>query len=83
MDRYVRICFLGEGSYGHVTKCRTVDTGELVAIKKFPDSDKDKMVKKIAMREIKMLKVWLFNGMKLCWSWCLPKQQPTPKKSSL
>ncbi|ESO06520.1 hypothetical protein HELRODRAFT_64352 [Helobdella robusta] len=56
MEKYVKLGFLGEGSYGLVSKCRNVESGQTVAIKKFPDSDRDKAVKKIAMREIKMLK---------------------------
>lgn len=40
-----------------VLKCRHKDTSQLVAIKKFLESEDDKMVKKIAMREVKMLKV--------------------------
>jgi cyclin-dependent kinase-like len=53
---------VGEGSYGLVLKCRHRETGQLVAIKKFIESEEDKVVKKIAMREIRMLKVkrnWL------------------------
>ena len=33
------------------------ETGQLVAIKKFLETEEDKMVKKIAMREVRMLKV--------------------------
>ena len=33
------------------------ETGQLVAIKKFLESEDDKNVKKIAIREVKMLKV--------------------------
>ena len=33
------------------------DTGQIVAIKKFLETEDDKMVKKIAIREVKMLKV--------------------------
>ena len=47
---------IGEGSYGLVIKCRQKESGELVAIKKFLESEEDKQVKKIAMREIRMLK---------------------------
>jgi cyclin-dependent kinase-like len=48
---------LREGSYGMVLKCRHKETGQLVAIKKFLESEDDKMVKKIALREVRMLKV--------------------------
>ena len=57
MEKYESLGMVGEGSYGMVLKCRHRETGQLVAIKKFIESENDKMVKKIAMREIRMLKV--------------------------
>ncbi|MEQ2172016.1 hypothetical protein GOODEAATRI_016587 [Goodea atripinnis] len=57
MERYESLGPVGEGSYGTVLKCRHRDSGRLVAIKKFMDSDDDKTVKKIALREIKLLRV--------------------------
>ena len=57
MDKYERLGVLGEGSYGVVSKCRHKETGQVVAIKKFIESEDDRMVKKIAHREIRMLKV--------------------------
>jgi cyclin-dependent kinase-like len=59
MEKYENIGVIGEGSYGMVMKCRNRDTGQLVAIKKFLESEDDKQVKKIAMREVKLLKVRL------------------------
>ncbi|XP_045140290.1 cyclin-dependent kinase-like 2 [Echinops telfairi] len=56
MEKYENLGLVGEGSYGMVMKCRNKDTGRIVAIKKFLESDDDKMVKKIALREIKLLK---------------------------
>uniref|UniRef100_A0A8C5L956 Cyclin-dependent kinase-like 2 n=1 Tax=Jaculus jaculus TaxID=51337 RepID=A0A8C5L956_JACJA len=56
MEKYENLGLVGEGSYGMVMKCRNKDNGRIVAIKKFLESDDDKMVKKIAMREIKLLK---------------------------
>ncbi|XP_070186911.1 cyclin-dependent kinase-like 2 isoform X2 [Littorina saxatilis] len=56
MEKYENLGLVGEGSYGMVLKCRHKDTSQLVAIKKFLESEDDKMVKKIAMREVKMLK---------------------------
>ncbi|XP_041841112.1 probable serine/threonine-protein kinase MARK-A [Melanotaenia boesemani] len=56
MERYEPLGQIGEGSYGTVLKCRHRDSGRLVAIKKFLDSDDDKTVKKIALREIKLLR---------------------------
>lgn len=57
MERYESLGLVGEGSYGSVLKCRHRDSGRLVAIKKFMDSDDDKTVKKIALREIRLLRV--------------------------
>ena len=57
MDKYEKLGKIGEGSYGVVFKCRNKDTGTLVAIKKFVESEDDPLIKKIAMREIRMLKV--------------------------
>ncbi|GMF39537.1 unnamed protein product [Phytophthora fragariaefolia] len=43
-------------TYGVVLKCRHKVTGQIVAIKKFKESDDDEQVKKTALREIKILK---------------------------
>ncbi|KAM8939396.1 cyclin-dependent kinase-like 2 [Pelodytes ibericus] len=56
MEKYENLGLVGEGSYGMVMKCRNKESGRIVAIKKFLESEDDKMVKKIAMREIKLLK---------------------------
>ncbi|KAJ8936545.1 hypothetical protein NQ314_012285 [Rhamnusium bicolor] len=56
MERYEKISKLGEGSYGIVYKCRNRDTGEIVAIKKFAESEDDPLIRKIALREIRLLK---------------------------
>ena len=60
MDKYENAGVVGEGSYGVVMKCRHRETGQMVAIKKFLETDEDPTVKKIAMREIRMLKVEIF-----------------------
>ena len=60
MDKYENAGVVGEGSYGVVMKCRHRETGQMVAIKKFLETDEDPTVKKIAMREIRMLKVETF-----------------------
>jgi len=57
MDRYENLGTVGEGSYGVVIKCKDKTSGVFVAIKKFLETDADKAVKKIATREIKILKV--------------------------
>nr|XP_054522510.1 cyclin-dependent kinase-like 1 isoform X8 [Pan troglodytes] len=56
MEKYEKIGKIGEGSYGVVFKCRNRDTGQIVAIKKFLESEDDPVIKKIALREIRMLK---------------------------
>ena len=63
MEKYEKISKIGEGSYGVVFKCRNRESGSLVAIKKFMESEDDMLIKKIAMREIRMLKV------------CIPKSK--------
>ena len=57
MEKYENLGLVGEGSYGMVMKCRHKESNQVVAIKKFIESEDDKMVKKIALREIRMLKV--------------------------
>jgi len=57
MDKYENLGIVGEGSYGVVLKCRHRQSGQLVAIKKFLETKEDGVVKKIAMREIRLLKV--------------------------
>jgi serine/threonine protein kinase len=57
MDKYEKIAKIGEGSYGVVFKCRNKENGQLVAIKKYVETEDDPLIKKIALREIKMLKV--------------------------
>lgn len=57
MEKYEKIGKIGEGSYGVVFKCRNRDTGQMVAIKRFLESEDDPVIKKIALREVRMLKV--------------------------
>ena len=56
MEKYENMGMIGEGSYGMVLKCRHKETRQLVAIKKFIETEDDKTVKKIALREVRMLK---------------------------
>lgn len=75
LDKYETLGTVGEGSYGVVLKARHKEAGQLVAIKKFLDTEDDRNVKKIALREIRMLKVLshiLVNSMNLLFSsWIL------------
>lgn len=57
MEKYEKLGKIGEGSYGVVFKCRHREHGHIVAIKKFVESEDDPLIKKIAMREVRMLKV--------------------------
>ncbi|XP_012275939.1 cyclin-dependent kinase-like 1 isoform X3 [Orussus abietinus] len=56
MERYERLARLGEGSYGVVFQCRDRQTGRLVAVKKFQQTEDDPLIRKIALREIRLLK---------------------------
>jgi serine/threonine protein kinase len=57
MEKYEKISMVGEGSYGLVMKCKHRETGQMVAIKKFIETEEDQTVRKMALREIRMLKV--------------------------
>nr|CAH7766814.1 unnamed protein product [Callosobruchus chinensis] len=56
MEKYEQLSVIGEGSYGIVTKCRHKDSNEIVAIKKFLETEEDGTIRKMALREIRMLK---------------------------
>ncbi|XP_029670601.1 cyclin-dependent kinase-like 4 [Formica exsecta] len=56
MEKYENIEIVGEGSYGLVMKCKHRGTGQIVAIKKFLETEEDVQVRKMALREIMMLK---------------------------
>ena len=60
MEKYEKISRVGEVSYGMVYKCRNKETNELVTMKKFIDED-DPLIRKIALREVSMLKVSKVN----------------------
>lgn len=57
MNKYEVIENIGEGGYGIVLKCRNRETGELVAIKRFKDSEDDEQVHKTTLREVKVLRM--------------------------
>jgi serine/threonine protein kinase len=69
MEKYENISVVGEGSYGLVMKCRHRETGQLVAIKKFIETEDDQSVRKMAIREIRMLKVKKSAGMSMWKEW--------------
>ena len=54
MQNYENLGRIGEGMDGVVLKCR--ESGQLVAMKKFKDSDEDDQVRKTALREVRLLK---------------------------
>ena len=60
MEKYENLGTIGEGSYGVVLRCKDKTNGLTVAIKKFLEPENEKTVKKIATREIKILKVSFF-----------------------
>lgn len=57
MEKYDVMSVVGEGSYGLVMRCRHRESGQYVAIKKFLETEDDPTVRKMAIREIRMLKV--------------------------
>ena len=62
MEKYEKLSKIGEGAYGVVFKCRHRETGHIVAIKKFFESEDDPMIRHISMREVRMLKVSLLSA---------------------
>eukprot|EP00742_Colponemidia_sp_Colp-10_P002704 GILJ01002891.1.p1 GENE.GILJ01002891.1~~GILJ01002891.1.p1 ORF type:complete len:667 (+),score=99.99 GILJ01002891.1:104-2104(+) len=56
MENYEILGTIGEGTYGLVLKARHKDTSQIVAIKKFKESDEDEQVRKTALREVRILK---------------------------
>mmetsp|Transcript_20978 Transcript_20978/g.20094 ORF Transcript_20978/g.20094 Transcript_20978/m.20094 type:complete len:82 (-) Transcript_20978:178-423(-) len=56
MEKYELMRKIGEGTYGEVFIAKHRESGLLVAIKKFKQSDDDEYVRKTALREIRILK---------------------------
>eukprot|EP00952_Eustigmatos_sp_NYUAD-ZCMA_P013666 53993-Eustigmatos_ZCMA.PRE.1 len=54
MNKYEVLGVVGEGAYGVVLKCRNKETAEIVAIKKFKESEDDEVVRKTTLREVKV-----------------------------
>lgn len=57
MNKYEVLGVVGEGAYGVVLKCKNKETNEVVAIKKFKESEEDEVVRRTTLREIKILRI--------------------------
>ncbi len=62
MNKYDILGVVGEGAYGVVLKCKNKENGEILAIKKFKDSDEDEIIKKTTLREVKILRMLKQNN---------------------
>ena len=62
MENYEILGTIGEGTYGVVLKARHKETGRVVAIKKFKESEEDEQVKKTGLREVRILKQLKHNN---------------------
>jgi cyclin-dependent kinase-like len=51
MNKYEVLGVVGEGAYGVVLRCRNKESKEVVAIKKFKESDDDEVLRKTTLRE--------------------------------
>jgi len=57
MNKYEVLGVVGEGAYSVVLKCRNKETQEVVAIKKFKETEDDEIVRKTTLREVKILRM--------------------------
>ena len=57
MNKYEVLGVVGEGAYGVVLKCKNKETSEILAIKKFKESEEDESVRKTTIREVKILRM--------------------------
>eukprot|EP01039_Chlorochromonas_danica_P006678 gene6678-7383_t len=62
MNKYEVLGVVGEGAYGVVLKCRNKETAEIVAIKKFKESEDDEILRKTTVREVKILRMLRHNN---------------------
>jgi serine/threonine protein kinase len=62
MNKYEVLGVVGEGAYGVVLQCRNKETNEIVAIKKFKESEDDEIVRKTTLREVKILRMLKHNN---------------------
>ena len=51
MNKYEVLSIIGEGAYGLVLKASNKSANEIVAIKKFKESEDDEIVRKTTLRE--------------------------------
>ncbi|CAK77227.1 unnamed protein product (macronuclear) [Paramecium tetraurelia] len=57
MNKYEVKGVVGEGAYGIVLKCENKENNQIVAIKKFKETEDNEIVKKSIQREVKMLRL--------------------------
>jgi len=57
MNKYEVLGVVGEGAYSVVLKCRNKETSDVVAVKKFKESEDDEVVRKTTLREVKILRM--------------------------
>ncbi|CAI2385506.1 unnamed protein product [Moneuplotes crassus] len=57
MNKYEVLGIVNEGAYGIVYKAKNKENGDVVAIKKFKETDEDDIVKKTTLREVKVLRM--------------------------
>ena len=57
MEVYDKLGPIVEGTYGMIMKCRNKETQQIVAIKKFKESEDDMQIRKTALREVRMLQI--------------------------
>lgn len=57
MNKYEVLGVVGEGAYSVVLKCRNKETNDVVAVKKFKESEDDEVVRKTTLREVKILRM--------------------------
>lgn len=62
MNKYEVLGIVGEGAYGVVLKCRHKESNEIVAIKKFKESDAIELIRKTSIREVKILRMLNHNN---------------------
>jgi cyclin-dependent kinase-like len=62
MNKYEVLGVVGEGAYGVVLRCRNKESGDIVAIKKFKESEDDELLRKTTLREVKILRMLRHNN---------------------